>query len=222
MSVEVVVFGRDPEPGRTKRRLAAGIGAVAAAEVYRVMLDRTLEEALATGWPVTLALAGPLTRGSAWHPPARVTVETQAAGDLGRRMAHAFAVRFAAGATVVVLVGSDVPALDAGVMHRAALVCADRPVALTPSPDGGYVLVAQRAPGADMFARVPWSSPRTMAATRRRLRALGVEWHELPALHDLDTADDLAGVLADPALDRRVRTRLEAALASAGDGGGPS
>lgn len=223
MSVEVVVFGRPPEVGRTKRRLAAGIGAVAAAGVYRVLLEATLEQAVATGFQVTLALAGPPAVETAWRPPGGVAVEAQAEGDLGRRMAHAFAARFSTGATVVVLVGTDVPALDAGVMRRAAEACTRCRVVLVPSQDGGYVLVAQRSPGADLFTRVPWSSPGTLAVTRRRLRGLGLEWEELPALRDLDTAADLAAVLADPTFDRRLRERIEAALAIAasarGDGG---
>jgi purine nucleoside phosphorylase len=39
-------------------------------------------------------------------------------------MAAAFAARFAAGAGVVVLVGSDAPGLDAALMRRTAAACA--------------------------------------------------------------------------------------------------
>ena len=215
MRTEVVVFGRMPQAGRVKTRLAATIGARAAAEVYRAVLEHALAEAAASGFPVTLALAEPAAPGAAWAPPAAVAVELQEGGDLGARMAAAFAARFAAGAAVVVLLGSDTPRLDAGMIRRAAAACARAPVVLVPAADGGYVLVAQRSPGVAMFAGVPWSSPETLAATRALLGRLGVRHRELETLRDVDTGEDLDAVLADPALPAGLRRRLEAAARTA-------
>ena len=211
MSAEVVVFGRAPEAGRVKTRLAAAIGAAAAAEVYTALLEHALAAALASGYPVTLALAEAVGPGVAWAPPPGVGVELQVGRDLGERMAAAFAARFAAGAGAVVLVGSDVPALNAAVLDRAVAACRRVPVVLTPALDGGYALVAQRAPGAAVFAGVPWSSPDTLAATRAALQRLGIAHEELEAVRDVDTADDLLFALADPGLDGELRRRLAAA-----------
>ncbi len=210
MRTDVVVFGRAPEAGRVKTRLAAALGDAAAAEAYRAVLEHTLREAVASGFSVALALAEPAGPGAAWAPPPGVGVELQPAGDLGVRMAAAFAAHFASGAGIVVLVGSDIPRLDAGVLRRAAQACGRTPVVLGPAVDGGYVLVAQRAPGVAMFAGVPWSSPGTLAATRARLGRLGVSHEELEALRDIDTGDDLGAALADPALAGGLRRRLEA------------
>lgn len=215
MRTEVVVFGRAPEAGRVKTRLAAAIGARAAAQVYRAVLEHTLTEAAASGFPVTLALAEPAEPGQAWAPPPGLGVGLQAGGDLGERMAAAFAAHFAAGAEVVVLVGSDTPRLDAAMIRRAAEACGRSPVVLGPAADGGYVLVAQRAPGVEIFAGVPWSSPRTLAATRERLALLGSGYEELETVRDIDTGDDLAAVLADPALAGDLRRRLEAIVGAA-------
>ncbi len=209
-----MVFGRVPEAGRVKTRLAASLGAAVAAEVYRALLEHVLAEALASGYPVTLALAEPAGPAAAWAPPPGVGVELQAGGDLGERMAAAFAGRFAAGAGVVVLVGSDAPGLDAALMRRAAAACARVPVVLAPALDGGYALVAQRAPGAAIFTGVPWSAPDTLAATRARLAALGAAHEELAAVRDIDTGADLDAALADPALPGDLRRRLEAIVAA--------
>jgi len=207
---EVVVFGRAPQAGRVKTRLAAAIGARAAAEAYRAVLEHTLAEAAASGFPVTLALAEPAGPGIEWAPSPGVRVDLQVGGDLGEKMAAAFAAHFAAGAEVVVLVGSDTPRLDAAMIRRAAEACGRAPVVLGPAVDGGYVLVAQRAPGAGVFTGVPWSSPRTLTATRERLTLLGIGHEELETVRDIDTGDDLAAVLADPALAGDLRCRLEA------------
>ena len=207
MSAEIVVFGREPVPGRVKTRLARAIGAEAAAAVYAVLLRHTLDESLGTGLPVTLALAEPPS--AAYHAPGGVRLETQAPGSLGERMAGAFADRFAAGATTVALVGSDVPRLVRHHLLEAIAACVRVPVALGPSLDGGYWLVAQRAPGVDLFTGVPWSAPGTLAATRAALRSYGVAWQELEELDDLDTAADLARALGNPglgpALERAMR-----------------
>ena len=209
MSAEIVVFGREPVPGRVKTRLARAIGAEAAAAVYAVLLRHTLDESLGTGLPVTLALADPPS--AAYHAPRGVRLEQQVSGDLGRRMAAAFADRFASGATAVVLVGSDVPRLAGHHLHEGAAACADVSVVLGPALDGGYWLVAQRAPGVDLFTGVPWSAPGTLEATRAGLRRLGVAWRELELLDDLDTTADLAraldGSAIGPELERAMRHR---------------
>lgn len=207
MSAEIVVFGREPVPGRVKTRLARALGAESAAAVYAVLLRHTLDESLGTGLPVTLALAEPSS--GAYRPPVGVRLAVQIPGTLGERLAAAFADRFAGGATAVVLVGSDVPRLARHHLLGAAAACTDVPVALGPSPDGGYWVVAQRAPGIDLFSGVPWSAPGTLEATRARLRHLGVAWRELELLDDLDTAADLARALSSaelgPELERALR-----------------
>jgi hypothetical protein len=209
MSAEIVVFGREPVPGRVKTRLARAIGPEAAAGVYAVLLRHALDEAVGTGLSTTLALADPPS--PAYRPPRGVRLAEQATGDLGARLAASFRDRFAAGADVVVLVGSDVARLTRHHLLEAVAACARVPVCLGPSLDGGYWLVAQRAPGVDLFTGVPWSVPGTLEATRAALRSLGVAWHELEELDDVDTMTDLASALEGstlgPELERAMRAR---------------
>jgi rSAM/selenodomain-associated transferase 1 len=208
MRCEIVVFGRVPMAGSVKSRLAAAIGPEAAAEVYRLLLDHVLAEARAAGPAVVLALADAAPAGVGWRPPPGVEVEIQAGEDLGARMRTAFDRRFAAGADAVVLVGSDLPGLTAGVLADARAALERAPVALGPSDDGGYWLVGQRRPGHDLFSGVPWSSPDVLDVTRRRLLELGIGHAELPLLRDLDTLADLEALAADPTLAERLRVRL--------------
>ncbi len=208
MSATVVVFGRLPSPGRVKTRLAESLGDEAAAAVYRVLLEHTLEEAAASGLPVELAVAEPVGDEDPLVLPAGVRVALQSSGDLGTRMAARFAAHFAAAEDVVVLVGSDIPALTRELLREAAERCSAVPVVLAPAHDGGYALLAQRAPGVAMFDGVPWSSRHTLAATRARLTALEVAWHELPPLADVDTAADLARAVADPTRPRSLAVSL--------------
>ena len=206
MTTRVVVFGREPLPGRVKSRLAATIGGEQAAAVYAVLLDAALDAARATCFETVLSLAE--APSAAWARGLAAACEMQRGADLGARMAAAFAAHFRDGAGRVVLVGSDCPGLRPHHMTAAAQRLADAPVVLGPSADGGYWLVAQRAPGVDLFAEIPWSVPTTLGATRERLGALGVGWSELEILRDIDTEADLVAALEDDAVPESVRRRL--------------
>ncbi len=206
MRAEVVVFGREPVPGRVKSRLAATLGPELAAAVYAALLDHTLSEAVRSGLAVVLALAEEPSAG--WLRALRVPWALQSGGDLGSRMASAFAGRFATGAGRVVLVGSDCPGLAAAHLRQAAAALAAVPVALGPAADGGYWLVGQRRPGLELFTDIPWSAPSTLEATRRRLESLGARWLELEPLTDIDIEDDLRAAIEDESVSSQLRHRL--------------
>jgi rSAM/selenodomain-associated transferase 1 len=202
----VVVFGRQPVPGSVKTRLATSIGDAAAAAVYGELLDHTLRTALDSGLDVVLSLSDEPASG--WSVPGGVSVEVQPAGDLGNRISDAFARRFAEGHRRVVVVGSDCPWIHTGHLLQAMERLADHRVVLGPARDGGYWLVAQNAPGSDLFTSIPWSSPETLEATRLRIRSLGMEWAELEMLDDLDTEDALRRAVADLSVRGDLAGRL--------------
>jgi hypothetical protein len=208
----IVVFGRQPEAGRVKTRVAGGIGSTAAAEVYGELLGHTIDVVQRSGLPWILSLAAPAEPGWRETLPVEVEVEVQVEGDLGRRMHACLQQWFADGADRVVIVGSDIPGLTPGHLRSAFERLGDRAVVLGPASDGGYWLVGQRAPGVDCFSGVPWSSPETLAATRRRLDDLAVEWGEIDPLSDIDTIDDLRRIVDDPHIDPGLRHRLRALL----------
>lgn len=202
----VVVFGREPAPGRVKTRLAAGIGGRAAARVYEVTLDYTLAITLGSGARVVLSLAGPPS--GAWVREIDVQIELQTKGDLGDRMADAFKRRFSEGETRVMIVGSDCPWMTAEHLRSVANTLEETDVVLGPAVDGGYWLVAQRPPGIDLFSGIPWSSHHTLDQTRRRLAALEASWTEIEVLRDIDTREDLVAALDDPSLPEDLRRDL--------------
>mgnify|MGYP001545534468 CR=1 FL=1 len=210
MKACVVVFGREPIPGEVKSRLAAGIGANAAAQVYGALLVPPLGVGRGSGARVVVSLAE-LPSGS-WSLDQDVVVEVQRGDDLGERMADAFTRRFAEGERRVVIVGSDCPWLRGTHIAKASAKLGGADVLLGPATDGGYWLVAQRPPGLAIFSDIPWSSPETLGDTRKRIRALGGTWLELEELVDIDTVDDLELVLSDPRTPETLRLRLLDAL----------
>ena len=202
----VVVFGREPAAGEVKTRLAAGIGGPAAAWVYAVTLEHTLEAAVDSGARVILSLAA--APSAEWAGGIVCSIEVQGTGDLGDRMKDAFEQRFSEGEERVIIIGSDCPMITREHLQAAADALADRDVVLGPAVDGGYWLVGQRLPGVDLFSEIPWSSHDTLETTRRRLAAIGAGWAELEELRDIDNRQDLEAVLDDPRLPEDLCRRL--------------
>lgn len=209
--VRIIVFGKEPRPGRVKTRLARDIGDREACAVYEKLLHQVLAEALGTGLAVHLALADSPSPG--WAPPFAVPVETQTTDDLGNRMAAAFQEAFRVGVDAVILVGSDAPGCHRGIFLEAFKCLDAAPVVLGPSVDGGYYLVGQRCPGVDLFSEIPWSAQETYGCTVSRLQELGVPFEEVPILTDLDTLDDLRRMCHDKTLPRDLRSYLETCCA---------
>jgi rSAM/selenodomain-associated transferase 1 len=187
----VIVFARVPQLGRVKTRLARGIGAGAALGVYRAMLATTLRR-LVQDRRFDLRIAATpsgASRRRFGRLPARVELVPQVPGHLGRRMLAALR---AAGRRPSVVVGCDIPELDAAAVAEALRALSTGDVVLGPSRDGGYWLIGWRgtAPGLRLLDGVRWSTAFTRADTEaclglRRLR-LG------RMLDDVDEAGDLA------------------------------
>ena len=88
---------------------------------------------------------------------------------------------------------------------------------LGPAADGGYWTIGLRQPDPRVFEGVPMSSPRTCAAQRARLDALGMRFRELEELRDVDTIDDARAVAA-----QAPATRFATALETVGYGARPT
>ena len=196
-SEHLLVFAREPVLGRVKTRLAAGISPEAALAVYRELLALTATAVTVAQVPATVWLAEAPTAPA---DPARPRPEwpglpwrvQPAAESLGDRMAHAFAEAFAAGATRVVIIGTDCPDLSAGLLRRAFDQLTDHDLVVGPADDGGYYLLGLRAPQPALFANKEWSSATVLLHTLADAARLGLRVFQLPMLHDVDSAVDLA------------------------------
>jgi rSAM/selenodomain-associated transferase 1 len=213
MSSDIVVFCRLPVAGRVKTRLAAGVGAAAAAAYYAACAAHTLRSAAACGAEcgTQAALhysdAADADAVSRWLTQLGLAAQLRAApqaqgASLGSRLRAAFAHSLAQpGVERVVVAGSDVPDLSAAVLRQALdALSAGHELVLGPACDGGYYMIgltraAFASAGAQLFDdALPWSTPHLLAATtaaahasRLRVAPSGT----LPTLRDVDTVADL-------------------------------
>lgn len=191
----VLVFARVPALGRVKSRLAAGIGEPAALAVYHELLVITRDAIVASGIPATVWLAdaaGPIPTATEAQEWAALPTRCQETGDLGQRMTAAFAAAFAAGASRVVIIGTDCPGLRAEHLTQAVGLLNEHDVVLGPATDGGYYLLGLRQPQPELFQNKAWSTASVLTDTHADAHRLGLSAALLPALRDVDNAEDLA------------------------------
>ena len=117
----------------------------------------------------------------------------QIGSDLGGRMAAAFRQCYRDGYRRVVLIGSDIPDLTNAVIDKAFDVLAQHDVAIGPSLDGGYYLLALRHPHwpSKIFENIPWGSAQVLARTIVALKQHASKVYQLPIHRDLDHYEDL-------------------------------
>lgn len=159
-------MARRPAAGAVKRRLACGIGAVAAVRFYRAALAHTMMRLAADPrWRTYLAITPDAAMAEpCWPSRRQVTRIPQGNGDLGARMQRLFD-RMPPGP--VVIVGSDIPAIRPAHIASAFKRLGHADAVFGPAKDGGYWLVGlKRLPrGLAPFKGVPWSTEQALAAT---------------------------------------------------------
>ncbi len=187
----LVVFVKAPIPGKVKTRLQTALSASQAARVYEAFVRDTVACARRTGEAAVSIAYEPhpkrpdlawLEDSPPWFP--------QTNGDLGARLISAFERAFRAGASKVVVIGSDCPDLDPGILRQAFARLDDAEVVLGPAEDGGYYLIGLRAPMPHLFTKMEWSGPEVLKRTLDRLRLRGASFRLLPVRSDVDTYGD--------------------------------
>ena len=191
----LLVFAKAPRPGLVKTRLARTVGSEAAAAAYRRMGRAIVHQVAAAPVETVVCFDPPDAEDEVrrWlDPDARLGVRylAQGGGDLGQRMSRLFDRAFREGGPVVV-VGTDAPAVDANAVVRALRALESADVALGPSRDGGYYLMALRRPCPELFHAIPWSTSAVLRESAEAARRMGLRTTYLEVESDIDTADDL-------------------------------
>jgi rSAM/selenodomain-associated transferase 1 len=167
----VVLFVRAPLLGRGKRRLAREIGDLAALRFERSMIALLLRRLGKDGrWRLRIAVTPDQACHRARHWCIGVETVSQGEGDLGIRMRRALATCPPGPA---VLVGADIPALDARRVAEAFRLLGRHDLVFGPAEDGGFWLVGARHPRRllPLSKRARWSSPHALADTLAGLSA---------------------------------------------------
>jgi len=191
MQRSLVIFVREPRPGRVKTRLARDIGAIDAAWWFRHQSARLIRRLAADRrWRTVLAVTPDRDGLASRVWPASLERWPQGRGDLGARMGRALT---GMPPGPVIVVGADIPALTPGHIAEGFRLLGRHEAVLGPATDGGYWMIGLRrggraAPSA-MLAGIRWSSAHALADTVASLAPLDIGY--AATLSDVDTVDDL-------------------------------
>ena len=182
---QLLVITKAPVPGRSKTRLTPPCTPEQAAQIAAAAVGDTLDTV--RGTPVQRRVVA-LDGASGELDLSGCVVVPQVEGDLGTRLAHAFADAMAGpdGDLPTLLIGMDTPQVTAGLLAAAL----DRLVAAGPgtavlgtAPDGGWwALGLHAAAAALVLPAVPMSREDTAVRTRAALEQAGLTVLDLPQL----------------------------------------
>ena len=192
-STAIAVFVKTPGLSPVKTRLAASIGTAVAEQFYKLCteaIQETLETASKTLDIVPFWAVGEeegLTH-SLWQSfEALYTGE----GGLGERQHHIYQ-RLLANYQRVILIGADSPQLSSRHLNNAIEALQSNRFSLGPAVDGGYYLLAGRAPiSRDIWTNITYSAADT---AEQLLAQLPSKAAILEPITDVDTIEDISGL----------------------------
>jgi glycosyltransferase A (GT-A) superfamily protein (DUF2064 family) len=214
---QLLVITKAPVPGKSKTRLSPPCTPEQAAGIAAAAVGDTLDAVRATpvsrrvvaldGEPGNLDLSG-------------CVVVPQVDGDLGTRLAHAFADAMGTpdGELPTLLIGMDTPQVTPQLLAD----CLGRLVAAGPgtavlgtAPDGGWWALGLHSPNAALvLADVPMSRDDTAVLTRKAIEQAGLTVLDLPQLTDIDHFPDAVSVAAQCPPDSRTRRVVDGIAAA--------
>ena len=187
----LLIFTRNPEPGKCKTRLAATIGDRAALEIYRFLLGHTAEITadldMADKFVYFSQQAGD---GSVWDPE-EYTYCVQRGKDLGERMSRAFEEAFDLGYSKVILIGSDLYDLSTEDLRMGFRELGHHEVVVGPASDGGYYLLGLTRHIPQLFSGKAWGTDTVLQDTLRDIEKKST--FLLPVRNDVDRYEDIRG-----------------------------
>lgn len=183
-----------PRVGEVKTRLTSLLSPQDAADLAACFAQDAIAKALRITSNVIVAYA-PATGRTMLEmilPKGLIWIEQRGA-DLGQRMTNVFLEAESQGFSPLVMIGTDSPTMPDSFIETAidSLSKDESDLALGPTDDGGYCLIAARSFHRELLRDVEWSTPRAFEQTAANARRLGLRLIELPRWHDVDEAKDL-------------------------------
>ena len=217
----LIIFLKEPIPGKVKTRLAKTVGTDEAVLIYQTLTTALINQ---LKWIKNCHYRfcfAPIDAEEAimhWILPDlehRVNLENktitpkqeglpsidflpQSEGDLGDRLKQAFAQGFAEGYRSISAIGTDCPFISARWIETALLAGKNSDLTIGPTEDGGYYFINLKTPNFEVFNDINWSSETTYSDTIQKAEEHNLTIHNLPKLNDIDHESDWVEALESP------------------------
>ncbi len=185
----LLIFIKNPIPGKVKTRLAKDLGEEKAVKYYKKLLKITRKESEKTDAVKWLCYGDFINENDNWTR--EVFVKKQQFGNnLGDRMSSFFKEGFESGFKRIVIIGSDCPDLVSSDLDQAFKILAKADAVIGPANDGGYYLLGL-SKNVNLFQDKEWSTESVFKDTLEDFKKENLTFEILAEKIDLDTVEDL-------------------------------
>lgn len=185
----LLIFIKNPEPGKVKTRLAAGVGNEKALSIYKKLLHHTRGIVQALQVKKQLWYSRFVDEEDDW-PEDAFQKQVQKGEDLGERMKFAFKKGFENRFKEIVIIGGDCAELKAADIEKGFKALEDNDAVIGPAKDGGYYLLGLKQFIPELFENKPWGTRKVLEQTIDDCEKYNIQFKLLEKLIDIDTEED--------------------------------
>ena len=207
----LIIFTREPEPGKTKTRMMPYLSPEQCSELHKCMLKDIAGEVSHADADIIVAYTGgePLFLRSIMKEGSRfrkgaVYIEQRGSG-IGDRMENAISDALNMGYRKAVLIGTDIPEIEAESIDAAFAMLDAFDVCLGPTEDGGYYLIGMKDVHHAAFDVKQYGVGTVYEETVRSMEEAALTVGAADMYADIDTPEDAAGYRSRMREDAHLR-----------------
>nr|WP_244156228.1 TIGR04282 family arsenosugar biosynthesis glycosyltransferase [Maribacter ulvicola] len=184
----LLIFTRNPELGKGKRRLAATVGDQAAFNIYKFLLDHTVSITKNLYAEKQVYYSEEIWENDIWDNQ-KFDKKVQIGDNLGIRMANAFQGGFQNGFQKIIIIGSDMLDLSQEDLENAFKALEKTDFVVGPAEDGGYYLLGMKKFTPALFKNKTWGTETVLKDTLADLKNKSTAL--LETKNDIDYYEDI-------------------------------
>ncbi len=189
MKEALIIFVKNPEPGKVKTRIALSMGNEKAVSIYKELLEHTKKITQLLLIDKFVFYADEINQNDLWDNNSFHKL-VQHGNNLGERMRNAFDFIFEKGYNSVCIIGSDCMELSDDIIMSAFYGLNKNDIVIGPSTDGGYYLLGLKQTIEVLFLDKPWSTEGVLTETINDIKKMKHSYILLELLTDIDTEQD--------------------------------
>lgn len=184
----LLIFTRNPELGKVKKRLAKKIGEKPALDIYLFLLEHTARITKNLPFDKQVWYSEEIEKDDFWEGSI-YDKKLQTGGGLGERMENAFRQGFAAGAKHIIIIGSDLFEISQKDLEKAFSALERAAYVIGPAEDGGYYLLGMKSLNSALFKEKSWGTATVFEETLKNIENQHITI--LERRNDIDVFEDI-------------------------------
>lgn len=204
----IIVFTREPEAGKTKTRLMPYFNPEQCAHLHRCMLRDIFREVKKADADIVVAYSCDDGKEPAFLTRTmgrKAVFIRQRGADIGAKMQNAIDDALRLGYRKAVLMGTDIPDIEAETIDTAFSLLDVCDTVIGPTEDGGYYLIGMKAVHPEAFNVKAYGISTVFDETVASLKDAGLAAEKADTYADIDTPDDIAAFRRRMRDDMRIR-----------------